>query len=123
MLGYNFVYSKFYDFFLKIGKEDDPKFKALIFFTFWIFLYLLNLYGIVVYFFDSVNIPDWVGGLFILLLLVFNYYYFVKRGNFKGSAKRNVKSKRRNSLLALVIMICFLFTPLIGIVGLFFLYN
>ncbi len=70
MLNYKFMYYKFYISFLKIGKGDNPEFKALIFFTFWIFLYILNIYGIIVYYFDNIHVPGWIGGALGLLLLI-----------------------------------------------------
>ena len=74
MVLWEYLYYSYYKFFLRIGKGDDPEFKALIFFNIWTFIHLLVVATILKILGVLPHIHEVIGGVFILTLLGLNYY-------------------------------------------------
>jgi|SRR5690606_19222204 len=124
---YNYLFYKFYSFFLKIGEGDDPEFKAIIFFSLWDIIYfvtiLITLGGITGFrSFDS-SYDKIIGVGVSLIIVAINYFLFVKKRRYQKIKEKYDKSQPFNRGQSRLVMFVFLMLPFIVLAYILFFTN
>src|SRR5690606_4137083 len=114
MTYYNFCFYKFYKFMLKIGKNDIPEWKALIYFSGWILFYLIAI----IYIPKNLNIMDIkIHKIFFVILflsvLFVNYILFLKNEKFLKIKKEFETTSKFNTTKGTVLISLFLLLPFV----------
>lgn len=114
---YSYLFYKFYSFFLKIGKGDDPEFKAIIFLSLWNILYfvtvLIGLGGIIGFRSHDSSYDEIIGVGVSLLIVAINYSLFFKKKRYQKIKERYDKSQPVSRVQSRLLMFVFLITPFI----------
>lgn len=107
-----YLYSRYYDFQVKMGNADVAPFSSMLIISFTFMLYYFSFFFIIIFF-----IPKWAinlhyfkyVSLFLFSFLIFSFYFLlVHRGKYKEILKKTKRMKKSNLIAVLF--------PLIGFV-------